>query len=392
MKQIMPILLMVLLALFAVPAIAEPADQTDAPAAAANHVDMVIVHGNGCPHCAKLLSFMDGVQERYPDLHVVVYEVYFDKNNRKIAQELAKAYGKDLGGVPVVFINGQMIVGFNNAIGDAIEAEVKHCSEVQCESPLDRIGLEPHSEIIVVESESSPGRNPALLEKVTIPAVVSAALVDAINPCAFAVLIILLTTILATKSRRRALLAGLAFTVSIYISYFLMGLGLFSALRASGLTSMFYAVVATLAIIVGLFNLKDYLWYGKWFKMEVPEKWRPKMKSLLRGITSIPGAFMIGFVISLFLLPCTSGPYIVILGFLAEAAMRNQAIMLLIIYNFIFILPMLVITFAIYFGFTTTEQAEEWRQRKLKALHLVAGAIILLIGIGMFVAMWLGYV
>jgi len=65
---------------------------------------------------------------------------------------------------------------------------------------------------------------------------------------------------------------------------------------------------------------------------------------------------------------------------------------LLLLYNLIFVLPMLIITSAIYFGFTTTEKAEEWRTRKLKILHLIAGIIMLLLGIGMFVAMALGYV
>ena len=155
---------------------------------------------------------------------------------------------------------------------------------------------------------------------------------------------------------------------------------------------MFYTIVAALAILVGLFNLKDYLWYGKWFIMEVPRSWRPKMKAVLKGITSVPGAFLIGFVISLFLLPCTSGPYIVILGLLAKTATRSYAMGLLLLYNLIFVLPMLIITLLIYFGFTTTEKAEHWRTRKLKVLHLIAGVIMLLLGIGMFVAMGLGYV
>jgi cytochrome c biogenesis protein CcdA len=206
------------------------------------------------------------------------------------------------------------------------------------------------------------------------------------------VLILLLTTILAAGGKRKALLAGLAFTASMYISYFLMGLGLFSALRASGLTHTFFTVVAVLAIVVGLFNLKDYLWYGKWFIMEVPLSWRPKMKMLVKSVTSVPGAFLVGFVVSLFLLPCTSGPYIVILGLLAQTATKGYAIGLLLLYNLIFILPLLAITLSIYFGFTTTEKAEEWRTRKLKTLHLIAGAIMVLIGIAMFVAMWLGYV
>ena len=101
---------------------------------------------------------------------------------------------------------------------------------------------------------------------------------------------------------------------------------------------------------------------------------------------------LIGFVVSLFLLPCTSGPYIVILGLLAKATTKDYAILLLLLYNFIFILPMLLITGAIYFGFTTTEQAEEWRKTKLKVLHLIAGVILILLGIGMFIAMSLGMI
>jgi len=82
---------------------------------------------------------------------------------------------------------------------------------------------------------------------------------------------------------------------------------------------------------------------------------------------------------------------IVILGLLAKAASRDYAILLLLIYNFIFILPMLIITLAVYFGFTTTQQAEEWRTKKLKTLHLIAGIIILILGILMLTSIYLGW-
>ena len=116
------------------------------------------------------------------------------------------------------------------------------------------------------------------------------------------------------------------------------------------------------------------------------------MKDIIKEITTVKGAFLVGFLVSLFLLPCTSGPYLAILGLLAEVTSRNYAYMLLILYNFIFVLPMLLITLAIYFGFTTTEKAEEWRTKKLKVLHLIGGIILLLLGVGMLIAMWLGYI
>ncbi|MBU0569528.1 hypothetical protein KKB40_01960, partial [Patescibacteria group bacterium] len=62
------------------------------------------------------------------------------------------------------------------------------------------------------------------------------------------------------------------------------------------------------------------------------------------------------------------------------------------LYNFIFVMPMILITLAVYFGLTTTKKAEEWRVKKIKYLHLIAGIIILCLGIGMLVAMKLGII
>jgi len=218
----------------------------------------------------------------------------------------------------------------------------------------------------------------------TVLAIISAAAVDAINPCAFAVLIILLSTMLAIGEKLKALKAGSAFIVSIYISYFLMGLGIFSVILVSKLTYIFYKAIGVLALIVGALNIKDFFRYGGGgFLIEVPRSWRPKMKSLIKGVASVPGAFVTGIVVSLFLLPCTSGPYIVILGLLAKETTKMLATQLLLFYNFIFILPMIGIVLAVYYGLTTTEKAEKWRQSKLRTLHLIAGIIMVCMGIWM---------
>ena len=367
------IILMLTILLLIAPIISYAAEQEGN-----NEVVLFMFYGQGCPHCGKMELFLNDLEGKYPTLKIERYEIYNNQENRALFENISKAYDTEIVGVPAVFIDNKVVFGFSNSIGSSIENEIKKCLNEVCCSPRDKLE----------EFKCTGG----IVGKLTIPAVISAAAVDAINPCAFAVLIILLTTILAAKSRKKALFAGLAFSLSIYIAYFLMGVGLFSAIQAAGLSHVFYAIVAVLAIFVGLFNLKDYLWYGKWFIMEVPRSWRPKMKALIRGVTSVPGAFIMGFVVSLFLLPCTSGPYIVILGLLANTATKNYAFMLLLLYNFIFIIPMIGITLAIYFGIATTEKAEEWRASKLKTLHLIAGIIILLLGIGMLIALKLGMV
>ncbi|MBW3015729.1 hypothetical protein KY330_04870 [Candidatus Woesearchaeota archaeon] len=361
--------------------------------ASAEQVDLYLFYGQGCPHCSGMKAFLSEIADDY-DLNVHEYEVYANLEGRNLFVEMSQAFESEIQGVPTIFIDGKVIVGYSSAITDSLENEIKRCETEGCADPMSRLenGEDSVTEIV---GESSPTEDPEkteLKKKLTLPAVLSAAAVDAINPCAFAVLIILLTTVLANRDRRKALYSGLAFTLSIYIMYFLMGIGLFSAIQAAGVSRWFFGIVAVLAIFIGLFNLKDYLWYGKWFIMEVPRSWRPKLKAVIRGVTSVPGAFLIGFVVSLFLLPCTSGPYIVILGLLAEVATRNYAMMLLLVYNAVFVLPMLVITVLIYFGLTTTEKAEKWRTSKLKVLHLIAGIIILLIGIFMLLGLYFRWI
>ncbi len=333
-------------------------------------VDLYLFYGQGCPHCAKEEIFLENIVEEYPNLNIVKKEVYFVQENRELFTEISNSYGQEVSGVPTTFISGKVFTGFNPSIQEEITQEIVNCLEEKCISPLEY-------EVI---DKVDPN------QKVTLLAVLSAAIVDAINPCAFAVLIILLTTILATKKRKRALGAGLAFTISIYSSYLLMGVGLYTAIGVTGITSWFYTIVAILAIVIGIFNLKDYFYYGKWFITEVPIAWRPKLKKILQGVTSIPGAFFIGFIVSLFLLPCTSGPYIVILGLLSKVATKNYALLLLLLYNFVFVLPMVMITLGVYYGFTTTKKVELWRKSNLNNLHLIAGIILILLGVGMLMA------
>jgi len=171
-----------------------------------------------------------------------------------------------------------------------------------------------------------------------------------------------------------------------------MGLGVYSAIQAAGVQYYFILAVSILAILMGLWGMKDYFAYGKWFTIEVPQRWRPLLKRLTASVVSAPGAFAIGILDSLFLLPCSSGPYIAILALLSKTTTRGTGILYLLLYNLVFIVPLLVLTFGVHFGFTTTARAERWRSARLGKLHLISGAVMLLLGVGMIVALQLGHI
>lgn len=215
----------------------------------------------------------------------------------------------------------------------------------------------------------------------------AAALVDSINPCAIAVLLILITALLAIKKRRQALITGLFFIAGLYLAYLVLGLGLISVVQLSGLAGLFHKLIGGLAIIIGLLNLKDFFWYGGGgFVMEIPRSWRPKVQKLLKTVTSPWGAFIMGLVITAFELPCTGGPYLFVLGLLANSCTWSTIIPILLYYNLVFILPLLLITGLLYFGYSSVEKASAWKDRNLRRLHLVAGLIMLILGLWVFLS------
>jgi len=348
-------------------------------------VHLHMFHGTGCSYCDKLQVFLEEIKPNHPSLVIHEYEVYGNDDNRTYLQEMAKAYNTDISGVPMTFVGNNVIIGFSSANGSKLEKIITRCAQDGCDDPANRVKEAAPAQI----EDGCPNLQTQTL---TLSAVICAAAIDAINPCAFAVLTILLATILASSTPLSALLAGLAFALSIFISYFLMGLGIYSAFAASGISHTLYIILAFLALLLGLFNLKDYLGYKKWFAMEIPQSWRPPLKKILHGTTSIPGAFLIGFVVSLFLLPCSSGPYLVILGMLAHTTSRQYAMAMLALYNLIFVTPMILISLAIYFGFTTAEKTEEWRRSRIDLMHLIAGVLLLALSTAMFVSLYLGMV
>ena len=212
---------------------------------------------------------------------------------------------------------------------------------------------------------------------------IPAAAGDSINPCAFAVMIILLSSILKQhKSRKKVIIAGLMFILAIFLSYVAMGFALYETLAGSFDPRYIQYVVWVLGILIWLANLKDYFWYGKYFRMEVPTAWRPKMFKLLRWVTSPAGAFIIWLLISLFLLPCTSWPYIVVTSYLASNQIAfDVAAMYILIYNIVFILPMFVIMFLIAFGVKSVEEINELKEINVEKMHLITGVIMLLLWI-----------
>jgi len=220
------------------------------------------------------------------------------------------------------------------------------------------------------------------MENLSLPLILGAGLIDGINPCAFAVLIFLIVFLLHVSNTKKPMIkAGLAYISAVYVSYFLAGLGLLSIIQIAGISLIVIKIAAVVAIVAGLINIKDYFWYGKGFSLKIPESKKPIIERFAKK-ANIPAAIVLGFLVSMFELPCTGGVYFAILALLADKVTKINAIYYLGIYNLAFILPLIIILLAVLFGMKA-EHIERWRTRRKNVMKLILGLLLILLGLSL---------
>ena len=227
-----------------------------------------------------------------------------------------------------------------------------------------------------------------MVEQLTLGIVVAAALADSINPCVFGVLIFLLAYMTAVfKNKAKMLLAGLIYVTTVYITYFLIGISIFTLAYTAGFSKPFYWFAAIAAIIAGLFEIKDYFWYGKGFSLQMmpgaAERINKYSKAMQRMETKHPLlglaiAGLLGIFVVFVELPCTGAPYLAILGLLSSGELA-AGIPLLLLYNLVFILPLFVIIGLVYAGHTS-RTLEKWRKEHRGLMRLGIGLFLLALG------------
>ena len=372
--------------------------------------EYIFFYGNGCTHCAKVEEFFEdtNADEKY---EVEYREIYFNRDHLKEFSSYIEKLGIDpnKAWVPFLVINNENecdYVAWDKKIISLFQEKLEQDAEQSCSDPENCPHFDcneencPHLNCSEIDHNDVSGNidtqdtnSENLLDiddKDVVPNTASrlkffgimlpAALADSINPCAFAVILLLLSSILTrSKNKRKAIYAWLLFALAVFISYFGMWLWLFNALASSWNTTILKRVVWWLWIIVWLANLKDFFRYKKWFVMEVPLSWRPAMKKIIDRAVSPLWAFMVWFVVSLFLLPCTSGPYFTILWYLASESgnLHTRWYIYLIVYNLIFILPMIAIALMVWLWFKSAEELAAMKKKNTKLIHLIVWLLML---------------
>jgi len=114
----------------------------------------------------------------------------------------------------------------------------------------------------------------------------------------------------------------------------------------------------------------------------VPEFFSKRLSTHLRRASENPMmAFAIGVVASSFLLPCTSGPYLIALSLIANLETLVEGLFLLTVYNGIIITPFIAITLGVYTLKLKTSELKRWSSQKQKWLNLAAGLLMIFLSL-----------
>lgn len=221
----------------------------------------------------------------------------------------------------------------------------------------------------------------ALSGNLLVPIIIGA-VGNSLHPCAIAVLLLLLTFLYSINKTKKSILAiGFSYVAGVFIIYFLIGIGILRAISLST-EPFFVARVATVILLVlGLINIKDYFFPKLPIHLRIPDFTKGAIQSFMER-ASIPSAFFVGALVGMCAFPCTGGIYTVIISTLAAAA-STKFVVYLLLYNLIFILPLLVVVF-LASNKILLEKTEEIEQRNSRKLHLITGMLMVVIAIGVF--------
>ncbi len=214
----------------------------------------------------------------------------------------------------------------------------------------------------------------------TLSVIIISAAVDSINPCAIGVLILMISVVLGGKgSVRRLLFLGGLYIGAIFVTYLLAGLGLIYFLSRVPLFVAEYLalIVGSFVILAGLLEVKDFYWYGKGFSLQIPPYFAEKIKKYSENIT-VPGVILLGAFIAGVELPCTGAPYLAIITLLS-LNFDFYAFMLLILYNIIFVLPLVVILVMVAAG-TKVSSIKQWKQANKAYMRFAIGYMLVALG------------
>lgn len=226
------------------------------------------------------------------------------------------------------------------------------------------------------------------LPKITLPTVIAAAAIDGINPCAFTVLLLFITSMLATLQaggqslsaiRARLLSQGGIYIAAVFLTYLALGMGLLKTLDFFTRQHLPARLGALAAILFGLWMLKDFFLPDLGWRLQAPSQIGKTAQEMAKKAT-VPALILGGFLIGLCTVPCSGAVYLGVLSLLALQPSAFLGYGYLVLYNLIFVLPLVVILIAAS-ARPTLNRLAHWNLHHKEWVRLALGGGVVMMGL-----------
>jgi thiol-disulfide isomerase/thioredoxin len=360
-----------------------------------------------CPHCQAAKPFIQQLEQRHPWLEVKRYSVKDHRANARFYFETAQSLGVEALSVPGLVFCRQVMIGYDTAetTGAQLEAALEACHERRVAAPAEA----PDAPARTSVNGGGAGSSTSLAEEragttihlpfagsvdaqaISLPVLTLVlAGMDAFNPCAFFVLLFLLSLLVHAKSRTRMAIVGGTFVLFSGIVYFVFMAAWLNVFLIAGELRVITFIAGLLALTVAVLNIKDYFWFKAGPSLSIPDAARPGLFKRMRGVVTtgnmgpmLASTVLLAIVANSYELLCTAGFPMVYTRALTLARLDPwQYYAWLAAYNVIYVIPLL----AIVVVFTKSMGARKLSESEGRLLKLISGFMMLGFGVVLLVA------
>jgi thiol-disulfide isomerase/thioredoxin len=363
-------------------------------------VDLAYFYQKGCPKCDRANYLLKYLSKKYPRLNVRGIDLNTPDGkrlNETLSNRLHIPPEKRLI-APSIFI-GNDFLSPEEVTESKTEALIQKYEKAEAKSALE------------VEKDEIRKGEDSIVERfksLGVLAILSAGLVEGMNPCSIATLIFFISYLtMAGRKRKEIFWVGMGFSGTGFVTHLLLGFGILSFVQHFSFLPFFsrivYLITFIFALFLGTFSLYDYIQLKKGrpskMKLQVPTFIKKKIHQTIRarsgGLESdqessfarlLLAAVVIGFIVTLLQFTCTSQVYLPTILFATHIpSFRGSAVFYLILYNLVYIAPLLVIFGIVYWG-VTSEQLSFFLQKRVATIKLFTSLFFfVLAGILIFV-------
>ncbi len=366
----------------------------------AESLKIYLFYGDGCPHCADEEKFFENYFEDNNDIELIKYEVWHSKDNQELFVKVQDKLNNHASGVPYLIIGKDVIVGYmedvtNYQIEDTIKEYRSSKKKYDVIDELNKKNKTKETKINKIKKKTKkeeyfylPVFGKVKSNEVSLPLLsVVLGFIDGFNPCAMWILLFLITMLINTKDRKKMWILGLTFIITsglVYLMFMLTWLNLAMFISKAELIRI---LVALVSFIIGFINLKKY--YESTKKEDgcdvVDKKNRKEIINRITNImneksliVAIIGIIVLAASVNIIELMCSVS---IPLLFTQILAMNNLSAGSYALYMFIYIFFFLIDDIVIFTLAMITHKVTGISTKYNKYSHLIAGIIILLIGL-----------